>query len=168
MPASEVMGKWKRGELHSGSKKGPVVKSQKQAVAIMLSEKRKGLAEGGDVEQSKKSGVRTPYLSPESKQLRDPFYKPPPSPAVKVKPDGTIDIPDDTPTGQKKGGPVMKKALRKGGHVDKDEVSGRAAFAQNVAETLANPTGRTGLAKGGTVEGHGWRRWGQGGRHPHG
>ena len=40
MPYDEVMGKWKRGELHSGSKEGPKVKSQKQAVAIMLSEKR--------------------------------------------------------------------------------------------------------------------------------
>jgi hypothetical protein len=30
------------GKLHSGSKKGPVVKSQKQAVAIALSEARKG------------------------------------------------------------------------------------------------------------------------------
>lgn len=40
MPSSEVMHKWKHGNLHSGSKKGPEVKSQKQAVAIMLSEKR--------------------------------------------------------------------------------------------------------------------------------
>jgi hypothetical protein len=35
------MHKWKHGKLHSGSKKGPVVRNQKQAVAIMLSEKRK-------------------------------------------------------------------------------------------------------------------------------
>jgi hypothetical protein len=35
------MPKWKSGTLHSGSKKGPVVKNQKQAVAIMLSEQRK-------------------------------------------------------------------------------------------------------------------------------
>lgn len=42
MPAKEVMQKWKSGKLHSGSKKGPVVTSQKQAVAIMLSEKRSG------------------------------------------------------------------------------------------------------------------------------
>ena len=41
MPWNAVMGKWKSGELHSGSKSGPAVKSQKQAVAIMLSEKRK-------------------------------------------------------------------------------------------------------------------------------
>ena len=30
------------GQLHSGSKKGPIVKNQKQAVAIALSEARKG------------------------------------------------------------------------------------------------------------------------------
>jgi hypothetical protein len=41
MPSKNVMPKWKAGKLHSGSKKGPVVKSQSQAVAIMLSEKKK-------------------------------------------------------------------------------------------------------------------------------
>lgn len=41
MPYDEVMPKWKAGKLHSGSKSGPKVTSQKQAVAIMLSEKRK-------------------------------------------------------------------------------------------------------------------------------
>jgi len=35
-----VMDEWKSGKLHSGSKKGPVVKSQKQAIAIALSEQR--------------------------------------------------------------------------------------------------------------------------------
>ena len=40
----KVMKEWKSGELHSGSKKGPVVQRQKQAVAIALSEaKKKGL-----------------------------------------------------------------------------------------------------------------------------
>jgi len=38
---SKVMHEWGQGQLHSGSKKGPVVKSQKQAVAIALSEGRK-------------------------------------------------------------------------------------------------------------------------------
>lgn len=33
-----VMDEWKKGKLHSGSKKGPVVKNQKQAVVIALSE----------------------------------------------------------------------------------------------------------------------------------
>jgi hypothetical protein len=40
MPYTAVMSKWKAGTLHSGSKSGPKVTSQKQAVAIMLSEKR--------------------------------------------------------------------------------------------------------------------------------
>lgn len=35
---SKVMGEFKRGELHSGSKKGPEVKNPKQAIAIALSE----------------------------------------------------------------------------------------------------------------------------------
>ena len=33
-----VMDEWKAGTLHSGSKKGPKVRSQKQAVAIALSQ----------------------------------------------------------------------------------------------------------------------------------
>jgi len=35
---SKVMREYGKGELHSGSKKGPVVKSRKQAIAIALSE----------------------------------------------------------------------------------------------------------------------------------
>lgn len=34
----KVMKEYKEGKLHSGSKKGPVVKGKKQAVAIALSE----------------------------------------------------------------------------------------------------------------------------------
>jgi hypothetical protein len=44
MPFTSVgdeMGRFKRGELHSGSTSGPVVKSRAQAIAISLSEKRK-------------------------------------------------------------------------------------------------------------------------------
>ncbi len=51
MPYTEVMHKFGAGKLHSGSKTGPKVKSQKQAVAIMLSEKR--AAEGGKKEYQK-------------------------------------------------------------------------------------------------------------------
>lgn len=40
----KTMHEWKQGTLHSGSKKGPRVKNQKQAVAIALSQARK--AEG--------------------------------------------------------------------------------------------------------------------------
>ena len=37
---SKVMREYKSGKLHSGSKKGPKVKSKKQAMAIALSEAR--------------------------------------------------------------------------------------------------------------------------------
>lgn len=36
-----VMREYKKGKLHSGSKKGPTVKSKDQAIAIALSEARK-------------------------------------------------------------------------------------------------------------------------------
>lgn len=46
MPAKDkvrkVMHEFKTGALHSGSKRGPKVKSRKQAIAIALSEARKG------------------------------------------------------------------------------------------------------------------------------
>lgn len=52
----KVMGEYKRGKLHSGSKKGPRVKSRKQAIAIGLSESRKA---GEDVApKSLKSNYR--------------------------------------------------------------------------------------------------------------
>lgn len=37
----KVFHEFKTGTLHSGSKKGPIVKNKKQAVAIALSEARK-------------------------------------------------------------------------------------------------------------------------------
>lgn len=37
----KVMHEFKEGSLHSGSKKGPVVKKKDQAIAIALSESRK-------------------------------------------------------------------------------------------------------------------------------
>ena len=53
MPSKKVMEKWKSGDLHSGSKKGPKVKGRAQAVAIMLSEKRKEKAHGGKYPDAK-------------------------------------------------------------------------------------------------------------------
>jgi hypothetical protein len=42
------MPKFGRGQLHSGSKSGPLVKNRKQAIAIMLSEKRNEDEHGGE------------------------------------------------------------------------------------------------------------------------
>jgi hypothetical protein len=42
----KVMHEWKRGELHSGSKKGPKVTERKQAIAIGMSEGRKAAHKG--------------------------------------------------------------------------------------------------------------------------
>lgn len=55
---AKVMGEFKSGELHSGSKKGPAVSNPKQAVAIALSEANKAKmpmmkAKGGSIEGSK-------------------------------------------------------------------------------------------------------------------
>lgn len=56
MPSSQVMKKWKKGKLHSGGPSGPVVKSQKQAVAIMMSEKRTEAKHGGKYPEKKRKG----------------------------------------------------------------------------------------------------------------
>ena len=54
LPWNEVMDKWKSGSLKSGNKEtGKPVKNQKQAVAIMLSEKR--AAEDGKTEYKAKA-----------------------------------------------------------------------------------------------------------------
>lgn len=41
MPSEEVMHEYKKGKLRSGSKHGPKVKNRKQAIAILMSERRK-------------------------------------------------------------------------------------------------------------------------------
>lgn len=58
MPASQVMTKFHKGKLHSGSKHGPIVRSKKQAKAIQISEAR---AEGYNIPKkgSKKSRKRS-------------------------------------------------------------------------------------------------------------
>jgi Family of unknown function (DUF6496) len=54
----KVMHEYKRGELHTGSKKGPKVKSRKQAVAIALSEARKSGAKVPPKKAGKKTAVK--------------------------------------------------------------------------------------------------------------
>lgn len=52
----KVMGEFKRGTLHSGSKKGPEVKNPKQAIAIALSEARKAPAKKGGMAKKQMGG----------------------------------------------------------------------------------------------------------------
>ena len=53
MPSKDVMHKWKAGTLKSGGS-GKPVKSRKQAIAIMLSEKRNERAHGGEYHEAYK------------------------------------------------------------------------------------------------------------------
>lgn len=53
VPSSRVMHEFKHKTLRSGSKRGPKVKSRKQAVAIMLSERRKE-GKGGKRKRARK------------------------------------------------------------------------------------------------------------------
>jgi hypothetical protein len=76
---AKVMGEFKKGELHSGSKEGPKVKSPKQAMAIALSEAGKSKmpmkkGSGGDVKmpspaESAASGNRMSEM--EAREMRE-------------------------------------------------------------------------------------------------
>jgi hypothetical protein len=75
-----TMDEWKAGTLHSGSKTGPVVKSQKQAVAIGLSQARKA---GAKIPKPKKapaySGPTKPTRSTGPKLFQPKVKQPKPS-----------------------------------------------------------------------------------------
>lgn len=55
----KVLTEYKKGELHSGSKKGPVVTNPKQAKAIALSEARK---EGARIPKDPKKASKRLYV----------------------------------------------------------------------------------------------------------
>jgi hypothetical protein len=61
----KVMGEYGKGELHSGSKTGPVVKNPKQAVAIALSEARKA---GAKIPVKKQAGGLMAKAMPEDER----------------------------------------------------------------------------------------------------
>lgn len=58
MPAKEIMPKFRAGELHSGSPRGPVVKSPRQAKAILLSYLRR---EGHDIPEKKETRMGSAF-----------------------------------------------------------------------------------------------------------
>jgi len=97
---AKVMGEFKKGDLHSGSKEGPKVKSSKQAMAIALSEAGKGKGkmpmkknEGGKIGkmppigESVKSGNRMSKMTAaEMREMEARFgNKRRPSPADSVR-----------------------------------------------------------------------------------
>ena len=90
---AKVMGEFKKGELHSGSKKGPVVTSPKQATAIAMSEARaqKAMLLKDLMKKKQSGGTLTPA---EEKQVAAAGPQ----------------------TAMKKGGKVVKKA--RGGGID--------------------------------------------------
>lgn len=59
MPSSEVMHKFAAGRLHSGGKKGPLVKNRRQAIAIAASERDKEKANGGKYPDSGVAKVKS-------------------------------------------------------------------------------------------------------------
>ena len=83
----KVMGEFKAGKLHSGSKKGPEVKSPKQAIAIALNEARG-------------AGAKIPMRKAEGGKVKAPPPKAPPpkAPPPKAKPyDPVKDEPTSRP-----------------------------------------------------------------------
>jgi len=65
---AKVMHEFKGGMLHSGSKKGPVVKSRKQAIAIAMSEA--GMKKPAK-KVAKKVAMKETYKSPMAKKKHE-------------------------------------------------------------------------------------------------
>jgi hypothetical protein len=107
---SKVMREYKKGELHSGSKKGPLVKNPKQAIAIALSEERRmKKAMGGAVDNY--AGKTGPYrgspkkakmLGRQDRRAREAMER-----AEKHAPGRSIDMPDR----KAHGGMMMRRKM---------------------------------------------------------
>lgn len=121
----KVMGEFKRGTLHSGSKKGPEVKSPKQAIAIALNEARGAgakipmrKAEGGKVKAPppkakpydpvKDEPTSRPLTADQVRNLRNQMKANPPKKPAKRPYDPVLDEPTSRPF--KTGGYVKKQA----------------------------------------------------------
>lgn len=72
MPFDQVMSKFKAGSLHSGGPKGPAVKDRKQAIAIMMSEKKKA-GQGKTEYQSKSKDPKEPDADDKPKKKKRGF-----------------------------------------------------------------------------------------------
>ena len=121
----KVMGEFKRGKLHSGSKKGPEVTNPKQAIAIAMSEARKAgaklpmkKAEGGSVKKPrpydpvKDEPTSRPLTADQVRNLRNRMKAP----------KRAYDPVKDEPTSR----PFAKGGYAKGGMADKDMAQDKA------------------------------------------
>jgi hypothetical protein len=110
----KVMSEFKAGELHSGSKEGPIVKNPKQAIAIGLSEGRKarGYAEGGQyaAEAPKKMAAEGKAVNKLAKNFGTKSQKYAEGGSVEAKLEKHADMP-----ASKAHGPGAGNKLAKGG-----------------------------------------------------
>ena len=140
---SKVMGEFKKGDLHSGSKDGPKVKSPKQAMAIALSEAGKGKMpmkknEGGKIGkmpplgESVKSGNRMSKMTAaEMREMEARFgNKRRPSPGDSVKSGNRI-AKEEADEARHLG------VFKKGGKVRK-YAEGGAVSGPDLNETMSN------------------------------
>jgi hypothetical protein len=124
---AKVMREYKKGELHSGSKKGPKVTNPKQAMAIALSESRRmKKSDGGEVfsdENLAYGNKKGPYRGSPKKgrelgrrdrmqRARDQRALDKARHAEKYAPGLSLDMPDEPMSRYEKGGSV-KKAVHK-------------------------------------------------------